>query len=186
MRPARARCATSYKEASSNRYAVNGTIEDWVQLPFNEAAYGSNYCGSIVCVRDIQRLLEDTFTGWYAKQLAAGKTAAQINLYLSQFDVWDRYDHDGDGNFDEPDGYIDHFQEVHAGAGEETGGGAQGTDAIWSHRSYINQAGLGTRARRGTSSAVSGSAARTTGSATTRSSRRTAAWASSRTSSATT
>jgi len=132
-----------YKEASSNQYAVNGTVEDWVQLPFNEAAYGSNYCGSIVCGRDIQRFLEDTFAAWYAKQQAAGKTAAQINTYLSQFDVWDRYDHDGDGNFDEPDGYIDHYQGVHAGAGEETGGGAQGTDAIWSHRSYINIAGAG-------------------------------------------
>ena len=35
---------------------------------------------------------------------------AQINAYLAQFDVWDRYDYDGDGNFNEPDGYIDHFQ----------------------------------------------------------------------------
>ena len=35
--------------------------------------------------------------------------------YLAQFDVWDRYDADGDGNFNEPDGYIDHFQAVHAG-----------------------------------------------------------------------
>ena len=61
---------------------------------------------------------------------------AQINAYLAQFDVWDRYDYDGDGNFNEPDGYIDHFQSVHAGEGEETGGGAQGTDAIWSHRWY--------------------------------------------------
>ena len=53
-------------------------------------------------------------------------TTAEINDYLSQFDVWDRYDMDGDGNFNEPDGYIDHFQAVHAGEGEETGGGAQG------------------------------------------------------------
>ena len=60
-------------------------------------------------------------------QIAAGKTAAQINDYLAQFDVWDRYDMDGDGNFNEPDGYIDHFQSVHAGEGEETGGGAQGS-----------------------------------------------------------
>ena len=50
--------------------------------------------------------------------------------------MWDRYDYDGDGNFDEPDGYIDHFQSVHAGEGEETGGGAQGSNAIWSHRWY--------------------------------------------------
>ena len=38
-----------YIENSSGAYAVNGTVEDWVKLPFNEAAYGSNYCGSIVC-----------------------------------------------------------------------------------------------------------------------------------------
>jgi len=34
------------------------------------------------------------------------------------------------GNFNEPDGYIDTFQSVHAGLGEE-GGGAPTT--IWSH-----------------------------------------------------
>ena len=36
--------------------------------------------------------------------------------------MWDRYDYDGNGNFDEPDGYIDTFQSVHAGLGEEEGG----------------------------------------------------------------
>ena len=39
-----------YIENSSGAYAVKGTVEDWVQLPNNEAAYGSNYCGGIVCV----------------------------------------------------------------------------------------------------------------------------------------
>ena len=65
-------------------------------------------------------------------------TADEIDAFLAPFDVWDRYDHDADGDFDEPDGYIDHFQSVHAGEGEETGGGALGEDAIWSHRSYAN------------------------------------------------
>src|SRR5690606_21814634 len=45
---------------------------------------------------------------------------------------------DGDGDFNEPDGYIDHFQAIHAGIGEEAGGGAQGEDAIWSHRWFAN------------------------------------------------
>ena len=175
-----------YIENSSGAYAVNGTVEDWVQVPNNEAAYGSNYCGSIVCARDIQRLLEDGLNAWYAKQIAAGKTDAQINTYLAQFDKWDRYDYDGDGNFNEPDGYIDHFQAIHAGEGEETGGGAQGTDAIWSHRSYTNVAGPGTVGPTSTSSAASGSATRSTGSATTPSSPRTVASACSPTSSATT
>ena len=174
-----------YIENSSNKYAVNGKVEDWVKLPFNEAAYGSNYCGSIVCGRDIQRMLEDGLNGWYSGKHTS-MSDADINAYLAQFDKWDRYDYDGDGNFDEPDGYIDHFQAIHAGEGEETGGGAEGENAIWSHRSYTNSSRSVSSARRSTSSAVSGSATRTTGSSTTPSSPRTAAWASSLTSSATT
>jgi immune inhibitor A len=126
-----------YKEQSNNVYAVNGDVTDWVQVPFNEAAYGSNYCGSIICTRDIRRLIEDELAAWFANA-SATMTPTQIHDYLAKFDVWDRNDFDGDGNFDEPDGYIDHFQSIHAGEGEETGGGAQGTNAIWSHRSYVN------------------------------------------------
>lgn len=124
-----------YIEQSANRYTVNGVVEDWVTVPFNAANYGSNYCGGIVCART-WLFVRDTVNAWYNAQIAAGKTPAQIDAYLAQFDVWDRYDYDGDGNFNEPDGYIDHFQAVHAGEGEETGGGAQGTNAIWSHRWY--------------------------------------------------
>jgi immune inhibitor A len=124
-----------YIEESSNRYTVNGDVTDWVQVPYNAAAYGRNYCGDIVCAQT-WRFVDDSIDAWYNAQLAAGKTTAEINDYLAQFDVWDRYDIDGDGDFNEPDGYIDHFQSVHAGEGEETGGGAQGTDAIWSHRWY--------------------------------------------------
>ncbi len=147
-----------YKEQSSNRYTVNGDVTDWVDVPFNEANYGANYCGGIVCART-WLFVRDSLNAWYSGQIAAGKTAAQIDDYLKKFDVWDRYDYDGDGNFDEPDGYIDHFQSIHAGVGEETGGGAQGTNAIWSpslvrllhqHRT--------SRARRSTSSAASRSA----------------------------
>jgi immune inhibitor A len=124
-----------YIEQSSNRYTVNGVVEDWGLVPFNEANYGSNYCGGIVCART-WLFVRDSVNAWYNAQIAAGKTSAQIDAYLAQFDVWDRYDYDHDGNFNEPDGYIDHFQSVHAGEGEETGGGAQGTNAIWSHRWY--------------------------------------------------
>ncbi len=124
-----------YIEQSSNRYTVNGAVTDWVQVPYNEARYGANYCGDIVCATT-WLFVQDSAQSWYNGRIAAGQTPAQIDAYLSQFDVWDRYDYDGDGNFDESDGYIDHFQAVHAGEGEETGGGAQGTDAIWSHRWY--------------------------------------------------
>ena len=130
--------ANWYLEQSSGRYSVDGMVGDWVEVPFNAAAYGSNYCGSIVCTRDIGRFLVDQADAWWQSRLDAGLTPAQIDAELAIFDVWDRYDYDGDGDFDEADGYIDHFQSVHAGEGEETGGGAEGEDAIWSHRSYAN------------------------------------------------
>lgn len=120
-----------YLEQSSGRYAVNGDVSPWVQVPYNAASYGADYCLSIVC-QDTWRFVNDSVDA-FAAQFA---DAAALNAYLAPYDVWDRYDADGDGNFDEPDGYIDHFQSVHAGEGQETGGGAQGTDAIWSHRWY--------------------------------------------------
>ncbi len=124
-----------YIEESSNRYTVDGDVTDWVEVPYNAAHYGRNYCGSIVCAQT-WAFVNDSIDSWYNSAVAAGMSDAEINAYLAQFDTWDRYDMDGDGNFDEPDGYIDHFQSVHAGEGEETGGGAQGSDAIWSHRWY--------------------------------------------------
>jgi len=132
-----------YIEQSSGRYAVAGDVTDWAQVPYRAAHYGRDWCGDIVCGQTTWWFVRDSVNAWYDAQIAAGQTAAQIDEYLSQFDVWDRYDHDGDGNFDEPDGYIDHFQNVHAGEGQETGGGSYGTDAIWSHRWYVQLTPIG-------------------------------------------
>ncbi|GAA3303320.1 hypothetical protein GCM10020295_51620 [Streptomyces cinereospinus] len=81
-------------------------------------------------------VVSDGLNAWVAQQKAAGRTDAQIKADVARFDEWDRYDFDGDGDFNESDGYIDHFQIVHAGEDESAGGGAQGTDAIWAHRWY--------------------------------------------------
>ena len=54
-------------------------------------------------------------------RLSAGETLQQITDYLKTFDVQDRYDSNGNGNFAEPDGFIDHFQIVHAGGDEAAG-----------------------------------------------------------------
>jgi immune inhibitor A len=126
--------ANWYLKQSSGRYTVDGYVSDWVQVPYNEANYGSNYCGDIVCART-WLFVRDQANAWWA-ELVAEKGEQGAKDFLASFDVWDRYDYNGNGNFNEPDGYIDHFQSIHAGDGEETGGGAQGTDAIWSHRWY--------------------------------------------------
>ena len=81
---------------------------------------------------------------WVADQKAAGRTTADITAELKTFDQWDRYDADGDGNFNEPDGYLDHFQIVHAGGDEADGDPIQGEDAIWSHRWYTQTTPIGT------------------------------------------
>jgi immune inhibitor A len=123
-----------YIEQSSNRYTVHGDVTDWVEVPGDHTVYDDNPDSNVWF------FLEDSVNAWYAAQIAAGKTPAQINDYLTQFDVWDRYDYNGNGNFDEPDGYIDTFQSVHAGLGEEEGGAAT---TIWSHSWYARYQGQG-------------------------------------------
>ncbi|WP_128428798.1 immune inhibitor A domain-containing protein [Streptomyces cyaneus] len=124
-----------YEKQSSGRYSVEGEVTDWVKVPYNEARYGNNACGQTNC-SSVWNVVSDGLNAWVAQQKAAGKTDAEIKADVAQFDQWDRYDFDGDGNFNEADGYIDHFQVVHAGEDESAGGGAQGTDAIWAHRWY--------------------------------------------------
>lgn len=128
-----------YIEQSSNRYTVHGDVTDWVEVPGEACTYDDDLGGPAVW-----QFLIDSMNGWYNAQVAAGKTPAEIDAYLSQFDIWDRYDWDEDGNFNEPDGYIDHAQFVHAGEGNEAGGGALGDCAIWSHSwfAYYNLIGV--------------------------------------------
>ena len=123
-----------YEAQSSNRYSINGAVHGWVKVPFNEARYGRNSCGSNVCT-NVYYLIRDVMSYWVAQELASGKTIAQVRDYLATFDKWDRNDADGDGNFNEPDSFVDHFQIVHSGGDEAAGDPQQGEDAIWSHRS---------------------------------------------------
>jgi immune inhibitor A len=127
-----------YSKQSSGRYSVDGTVTDWVKVPFNEARYGRSNgfpCGNIICNNSYE-LVKDGVNTWFAGQLATGRSEADVRAELATFDVWDRYDHDGDGDFNEPDGYIDHFQIVHSGGDQADGDPIFGEDAIWSHRCY--------------------------------------------------
>ena len=123
-----------YEEMSSGRYTVTGDVSEWVKVPYSTSSYG--YTESHV---DMTRFIDDTAESWYAAQIAAGKTKAEITDYLKGYDQWDRFDADGDGIFKEADGYIDHFQAIHAGEGEEAGAPEPN---IWSHRWAVNQNGF--------------------------------------------
>ena len=128
-----------YEKQSSGRYSVDGEVTDWVKVKYNEARYGRSNnatgCTGNVC-NNTWNLVQDAVNQWVVNQKAAGLTTAQIKADLATFDQWDRYDYDGDGNFNEPDGFIDHFQIVHSGGDQADGDPQQGEDAIWSHRWY--------------------------------------------------
>ncbi|GAB2577267.1 immune inhibitor A domain-containing protein [Microlunatus antarcticus] len=148
---------TYYEKQSSGRYSVDGTVTGWVKVPYNEARYGRstddpqdangddpNVCASNVCDNS-WALIRDGVSQWVTDQKRLfGRTDAQIKRQLAEFDQQDRYDYDGDGNFNEPDGYIDHFQVVHSGGDEADGDPIQGEDAIWSHRWYAYGTDAGT------------------------------------------
>ena len=120
-----------YLEQSSGRFALTGDVAGWERVPFNAARYGSNQCGEVVCTT-VWDFVQHSIDEWYSSRQAAGMSAAAIDSYLAQFDVWDRYDYDGDGNFDEPDGYIDRFHSIFAGVSDSDGF----DNAISTHRWY--------------------------------------------------
>jgi immune inhibitor A len=127
-----------YQRQSSGRYSIDGEVTQWVEVPFNEARYGRSDgfpCDSNVCDNTWQ-LVQDGMNSWVADQQADGRSDAEIRADLATFDVQDRYDFDGDGDFNEPDGYLDHLQIVHGGGDQADGDPHQGEDAIWSHRWY--------------------------------------------------
>ena len=107
---------------------VDGTVTEWLTVPGKASDYGA-----------------DAGTGHdnkgplgpkdFVKEALKAAVAKGINL--ADYDQFDQYDQDGDGNKNEPDGIIDHLMVVHAGVGQEAGGGKLKDDAIWSHRSKL-------------------------------------------------
>lgn len=115
-----------YEEQSGGSYTVDGTVTEWLTVPGKAADYGA-----------------DSPDGGHDNKGPKGprdlvkdalKAAVDSGLDLSEFDQYDPYGINGDGNKNQPDGIIDHLMIIHAGAGQEAGGGKLGDDAIWSHR----------------------------------------------------
>ena len=70
------RMAKYFEHQSSNRYSVmapGDAVHGWVKVPFNEARYGRDFCGGIVC-NNTWFLIRDAMSFWVQGQLAAGKT----------------------------------------------------------------------------------------------------------------
>ncbi|KGP73591.1 immune inhibitor A domain-containing protein [Pontibacillus yanchengensis] len=113
-----------YEKQSGGSYTVSGEAAGWYEAEKPAAAYGAN---------DPQPDGSDVNARGLVKE-ALNKAANDPEVDLSEYDEWDRYDLDGDGDYLEPDGLVDHLMVIHSGVGEEAGGGQLGSDAIWSHR----------------------------------------------------
>jgi immune inhibitor A len=111
-----------YLAQSGGSLLVKGQVSGWYTASNTAAYYGGNDAsGNDLRPRDLVKE-------------ALAKAATDSTITLSNFDQEDRYDKDGDGNYNEPDGIIDHIMVIHSGVGEEAGGGSLGANAIWSHR----------------------------------------------------
>lgn len=116
-----------YEEQSGGSYTVDGQVSKWYKADKPAAYYGGNVPapdGNDAHPRD---LIKEALT----------KAAQDPDINLQDYDIQDEFDLDGDGNYFEPDGIIDHLMVVHSGIGEEAGGGQLGGDAIWSHSSAL-------------------------------------------------
>ncbi|MFZ3579103.1 immune inhibitor A domain-containing protein [Virgibacillus sp. DJP39] len=113
-----------YEAQSGNSYTVDGKVAGWYTADHPAAYYGGNVPAPDGNDARARTLVYEALT----------KAGQDPNVDLSEYDEWDRDDYDGDGVQAEPDGIIDHLMVIHAGVGEEAGGGSLGGDAIWSHR----------------------------------------------------
>jgi immune inhibitor A len=131
-----------YLEMSKGAYDITGDVVDWITLPHSEGWYAADTCeggrasmqGHPDNPRDVSQMIVDAVDVI---------NADDPDFPWADYDIEDQGDLDEDGNFFEPDGVIDHFVIVHAGDGEEGGGGPQGVYAVWSHSSVVDPASGG-------------------------------------------
>ncbi len=134
-----------YLEMSKGAYTVDGEASNWVKVPHSEGWYGADRChqdeeGNWVAGP------EQTMAGHPDNPAGPGQLAVdavtafaeqQPDFDLADYDIEDQFDRDGDGEYFESDGYVDHLVLVHAGEDKSGGGGAEGTYAIWAHSSAV-------------------------------------------------
>ncbi|SCE65202.1 immune inhibitor A [Micromonospora viridifaciens] len=134
-----------YLEMSKGAYTVDGQASPWITVPHSEAWYAASRCfqdenGNWVAGR------QQSMNGHPDNPLGAARLATDAidtlakmdpNFPWADYDIEDQSDRDGDGNYNEPDGVIDHLVLVHAGKGKSSGGGDQGVYAVWAHSSSV-------------------------------------------------
>ena len=117
-----------FDTVSGKTFNFTGDVKGWVTARENAAYYGNNDSGGHSAKP--RELVKEAVT-----LVVQGITDEELQSY----DVEDPLDFNNDGNFNEPDGIIDHIMLFHSSIGEESGGGVLGTDALWSHRWSVGE-----------------------------------------------
>ncbi|MEV0583200.1 immune inhibitor A domain-containing protein [Nonomuraea sp. NPDC050310] len=128
-----------YEEMSKGAYTVTGEAVGWIKVPHSEGYYGAARCGERVQDMSGHPSNPRFPAGNEQLPIDAVTALAQQNPAFpwADYDIEDVTDADGDGNYNEPDGVIDHLVLVHAGVDKSGGGGAQGSYALWAHSSDV-------------------------------------------------
>ncbi len=129
----------------ARRLHGHGAATPWVKVDHSEAYYGASTCHKndegvweAGAIQDMQGHPDNPLgPGQLPIDAVAALAEAQPDFPWADYDIEDQGDVDGDGNYYEPDGVIDHVVLVHAGADKSGGGGAEGSYAIWAHSSAV-------------------------------------------------
>ncbi|AZG71536.1 immune inhibitor A domain-containing protein [Shewanella livingstonensis] len=116
-----------FQAVSGNSFYFTGEVRDWVTADNNAAYYGGNNADE-----------DDNAVPELVKEAVTKAVVGMTDAELASYDIEDPFDIDGDGNYDEADGIIDHVMLFHSSIGEEAGGGVLADEAIWSHRFYVD------------------------------------------------
>lgn len=115
-----------YLHESGSSFKFNGKVFGWLTADHEAKYYGeNNEYGNDKAATDLVKEALD-------------KAVLAYDINLSDFDLIDPADLDGDGVISEPDGYIDYLMVFHSSVGADAGGGVLGDNAIWAHRWNIN------------------------------------------------
>ena len=115
-----------YASESGDSFKFNGKVYGWLTADKNASFYGEN--NEFGNDKEATSLIKE----------ALNKAVTTYDIDLSEFDLVDPADLDGDGIIAEPDGYIDYIMVFHSSVGADAGGGILGDDAIWAHRWNID------------------------------------------------
>ncbi len=109
--------ANYYLEQSEGKFKPEGSVyPKWLEAAHSEAYYGA-----------------DDQTGGNSNVRADELVKEVVDAVNADDPDFPWQDYDGDG-----DGVVDNFTVIHAGMGQEAGGGQQGVWSIWSHASAID------------------------------------------------